>query len=121
MAKYQPNVCVDFDGVIHSYASGWCGEENIPDKPVDGSREWIQSLLDAGYKVTILSSRAQTNEGVWAISRWLYDHGFPNEKIEITAVKTAALVYIDDRGWHFTGNNFPTPEEIKNFKPWNKK
>ena len=32
--KYQPNVVLDFDGVIHSYVSGWQGVDVVPDPPV---------------------------------------------------------------------------------------
>ena len=32
--KYQPNVVLDFDGVIHSYVSGWQGAGVVPDPPV---------------------------------------------------------------------------------------
>ena len=37
MAKQT--VVFDFDGVIHSYSSGWRGETVIPDEPVTGIKE----------------------------------------------------------------------------------
>ena len=32
----KPIVVLDFDGVIHSYKSGWKGADVIPDEPVPG-------------------------------------------------------------------------------------
>ena len=45
-------VCLDFDGVIHSYRSGWKGEGNIPDPPIHGVRESIIELRKR-YRVVI--------------------------------------------------------------------
>ncbi len=33
----KPILCVDFDGVVHSYTSGWKGETVIPYPPVNGA------------------------------------------------------------------------------------
>ena len=38
-------VCLDFDGVIHSYSSGWKGPREIPDPPVPGAIRWIREFV----------------------------------------------------------------------------
>ena len=42
-------IVFDFDGVIHSYTSGWKGENVIPDPPVPGIKEVIDDLKSEGY------------------------------------------------------------------------
>ena len=42
--KFKKIVVMDFDGVIHSYKSGWKGVTEIPDPPVEGVKEFIEEL-----------------------------------------------------------------------------
>ena len=48
---YIPTVSFDFDGVIHSYRSGWKGAAVIPDPPVEGIKEVIEQLISDGLCV----------------------------------------------------------------------
>ena len=115
-------LCIDFDGVIHSYTSGWKGAGNIPDPPVRGAKEFIQMMLSEGFKIVIMSSRASSLEGAMAIDDWLAKHGFPCDKMEVTNSKPAAVLYIDDRGYRFDGKWNDLIEFIKRNRldPWNK-
>ena len=58
----KKTVVFDFDGVIHSYTSGWKGIDVILDEPVKGIKEVIENLRDAGYYVAVVTTRANTNE-----------------------------------------------------------
>lgn len=116
---YQPTVVFDFDGVIHSYKSGWKGAENIPDPPVDGIQQVIENLQEKGYRVVIVSSRCATPEGIKAIKNWLKYYGFP--QLEIMSEKPPAVVYVDDRAICFDGDCNTLYEKISNFKPWYQK
>ena len=62
--KYQPNVVLDFDGVIHSYVSGWQGVDVVPDPPVPLIDEEIKRIRAAGYRVVVVSTRCATPEGM---------------------------------------------------------
>lgn len=68
MAK--PILCLDFDGVLHSYTSGWKGARVIPDPPVPGALEFLVGALDH-FEVCILSSRSHQWGGRRAMKRWL--------------------------------------------------
>lgn len=126
----MPIVCLDFDGVVHSYTSGWKGADVIPDPPVEGVFAFIATMLDAGWDVCIYSSRSHQPGGIKAMKAYLYDHagnmwydspaGKGMENVTFPMHKPAAMVSIDDRALTFTGV-WPRLEELRNFKPWNKK
>lgn len=121
-------LCLDFDGVIHSYTSGWKGIDQIPDNPVPGAIGFMLEALKH-FHVVIYSSRSATTTGIDAMRYWLRAHGGQTwhetpdgpglESIEFASTKPAAFLTLDDRAITFTGK-FPTIEEMKGFKPWNK-
>lgn len=128
----KPILCLDFDGVLHSYTSGWQGMDVISDPPVDGA---IQFLWDAVEKfhVCIFSTRNSSPDGIAAMQQWLnhYDQLYWEDKparprtgltlmIDFPIEKPPALVGIDDRVITFTGK-FPSIETLLNFQPWNKR
>lgn len=73
MTAYKPILCLDFDGVIHSYASGWKGAGTIPDRPVPGALDFIVEALRT-WRVAIFSTRSKSLRGRWAMKGWLYGH-----------------------------------------------
>lgn len=127
----KPILCLDFDGVCHSYASGWKGAENIPDDYVPGLFEFLEAVKD-DFDIQVFSSRSHQKGGVEAMTFWFVEQrklwrsrgrkppidtplnlSFPKEK-------PAAMVSIDDRCLLFTGE-WPSLETLKNFQPWNKR
>lgn len=68
--KRKPILCLDFDGVIHGYQSGWRGAAVIPDPPVPGALEFIVGALEH-FEVHILSSRSHRWGGRRAMKHWL--------------------------------------------------
>lgn len=114
----QKIVVFDFDGVIHSYTSGWKGIENIPDLPVPGIAEAIKEIRNAGYYVSIVSSRALEMKGIEAI--WAYLEKYNIKVDSVGCMKQPAICYIDDRAICFDGKPERLLGRIKSFKPWNK-
>jgi hypothetical protein len=127
----KPILCLDFDGVIHSYTSGWKGADVIPDPPVDGAMRFIWDAADH-FRVAIFSSRTNQPGGREAMQVWLTKH-FRDywaadrthcddilADIEWPTVKPAAFVTIDDRALTFEGL-WPEIKALKAFQPWNKR
>lgn len=122
----MPILCLDFDGVIHSYTSGWQGAAVIPDPPVPGALEFIKAAQEH-FTVAIFSSRSHQENGIGMMQVWLSDHCIKQnlgggwiQQIEWPTHKPSAMITIDDRAITFTGE-WPTMDALKSFKPWNKK
>jgi hypothetical protein len=115
----RETVCVDFDGVLHSYVSGWRGPTVIPDPPIPGAIEFVRAL-DAEYDVAIFSTRTSEEGAIDAMRSYLIGHGLPEDaasRLLFPRHKVPARLYIDDRGWRFEGT-FPTLAEIRAFEPY---
>ncbi len=161
LPKGKPVLCLDFDGVIHGYDSGWKGPRCIPDEPVPGALEAIVGYVQAGFDVQIFSSRSRYWFARWAMKQWLKRHyhamgasgsttkGYASipdnfrhwiaemafadpwdyeldyairrllRRIKFPTEKPPAMVTIDDRGFRFEGV-FPSPESLREMRPWNK-
>jgi hypothetical protein len=134
----KPIICLDFDGVIHSYTSGWQGACNIPDPYVQGFFGWAVQAVKF-FKLVIYSSRSKEPGAIQAMREWLgkqsisaihagevgRDFEWPElfDHIEFAHEKPAAFLTIDDRAICFKGNWSAwalAPEALIAFKPWNK-
>jgi len=133
--RKKPILCVDFDGVVHSYVQPWINEYTIPDSPVPGALRWIWKATE-WVDVQIYSSRSKTAAGRVAMFAWMSAHSadefghdhpmaaepFDNYPIGFAAEKPAAFLTIDDRAICFEGDwSELDPAEMLNFKPWNKR
>lgn len=114
-------VVFDFDGVIHSYTSGWHGTATIPDPPTPGVIDALREVYEAGYEIVIVSSRCATEEGKTAIWDYLRQHHMSQYINRVCAEKPPAIVYIDDRAICFDGDASVLLERIKSFRPWYQK
>lgn len=117
-------ICVDFDGVIHSYTSGWQGVSKIFDPPVPGAFDWLRRMIsDDRFKICIYSSRSREPDGIIAMKMWFFRHGMEEQYIYAMGFpdrKPSAYLTIDDRCICFDGR-FPTDDEILSFQPWYRK
>ena len=115
--EYESAVGLDFDGVVHSYKSGWKGADIIPDPPVKEVKWAIDQLRRvAGYKVIIWSTRCKTRRGRKAIEKWLAKWGI---KVDgIVSYKPVCSCYVDDRAITFNGDWTKTYLDILTFKSY---
>ena len=109
----RKTVCLDFDGVIHSYKSGWQGEAVIPDPPIHKVDVAVRRLRKH-FRVVIYSARCRNRQGVEAIQRWLDKHQI--EVDEVCDHKPPAFVYVDDRAIPFNGDWDETISAIHAFR-----
>lgn len=113
-------IAFDFDGVIHSYRSGWQGAEVIPDMPVYGIADVIRNL-SKDYRIIVYTTRALTLAGKEAVKRYLSNMLLESYIDDVTAEKPPAVCYVDDRAITFDGNVHGLEERIRSFKSWTEK
>lgn len=135
MSDFQPIICVDFDGVIHSYEKGW-QKGVIYGTAVPGFFKWAIQAVET-FKLAIYSTRSKTTEGRSAMVEWFteqaaraqelgevpadYEWGRFVRRVQFVHEKPIAFLSIDDRAFCFRGNwEDPQliPENILNFKSW---
>lgn len=133
----KPILCVDFDGVVHSYTSGWKGPLVISDPPVKGAIKWLWKATE-WFDVHIYSSRSKEPGATSVMREWMInfalhefgpDHAMSVEPdvahdypITFSHEKPAAFLTIDDRAICFEGDwNDLEPADLLDFKPWNKR
>lgn len=129
--QFKPIVCIDFDGVIHSYERGWQGGA-IYGTVVPGFFEWVQAAKSK-LKLVVYSSRSKDPILTMAMASWINDkwgqwyratypdNETPEPPFEYASEKPPAWLTIDDRAICFKGNwEDPQldPDEILQFKPW---
>ena len=145
MSDKRPILCLDFDGVLHAYTSGWLGADIIADGPVPGAIAFLRAAA-IEFCVHVYSSRSHQPGGIQAMEAWLVlevakvIRTWPEDElidpshrhqpikaaeawvsawITFPTYKPRAMVTLDDRALNFTGI-FPALEQIRSFRPWNK-
>jgi hypothetical protein len=118
--KGKPILCVDFDGVIHSYERGWA-DGSIYGSVTEGFWPWL-AKADKHFNIVIYSSRSATPEGIAAMAAFLAREappGYAVPSVEFADKKPPAFVTIDDRCVRFDGSwEELDPIVLRGFKPW---
>jgi hypothetical protein len=140
--KGKPILCLDFDGVLHSYLHGWQGPGVIPDGPVPGALNFLTKAADF-FEIHVFSSRSAWRRGRRAMRAWLIEQflielpnpgplgggarDFVTRELVVEWVdahvhfpkrKPPATVGLDDRVIQFKGV-WPAMHQLRGFVPWN--
>lgn len=124
MKKKGKTICIDFDGVLSDYSSGYQGEDIFGDM-IKGADSATQILKEKGWTVIIYTTRPVTD----ALKKWLEDNKIsydyinenPDQPKDSEGSKLMADIYLDDRGMRFNGDWDWTIRDIASFIPWEKK
>jgi hypothetical protein len=130
----KPILCIDFDGVIHSYERGW-QDGGIYGTATEGFFAWAIEAVKL-FKLVVYSSRSKEPDGARlmseAIGKWSIDAIDAGEvprdydwselfgDLTFANEKPPAFLTIDDRAVQFTGDwSILDPVLLRSFKPWN--
>ncbi len=127
----RPIICIDFDGVIHSYEKGW-QDGVIYGRVLEGFFEWAE-LAKENFQLVVYSTRSSDQTKKLEMASWLREQYvnwlwqtsgkrpllFP---FLFSSEKPKAFLTIDDRALRFDGDwsaQHWHPTALRKFKPWN--
>jgi hypothetical protein len=127
---FRPTLCIDFDGVIHSYERGW-QDGVIYGAVTPGFFEWAD---EAGklFELVIYSSRSSDPKMLKDMVAWMdeqraiwrdeWPKSDSDADFTFADKKPPAWLTIDDRAICFEGDwSALDPRALLAFKPWNAK
>lgn len=106
----KKTILVDLDGVLNEYTGDYNMNFIPPIK--EGALEFIKQL-SKNYIVKIFTARNHLHT-----AKWLIENNLDEYIADITSMKEASILYIDDRCINFRGDYLEIAEKIKNFEPW---
>lgn len=122
----KPILCLDFDGVIHSYERGW-HDGKIYGTVTRGFWNWAIQAAKI-FSLVIYSSRSKHPNGISEMREFLdgewhmsgHVGQWDKPQFEFAHEKPPAFLTIDDRAVCFNGDwTVLNPEALRAFKPWN--
>lgn len=111
------SIAVDFDHTVHSYENGFSDDHFDP--PVPGAIEALDTLCGKYNEVFIFTARTELAEVELWLKYQFQQAGitYPNN-LSVTHEKPIADIYVDDRGYQFTGDWSKTLKDMDTYKTW---
>jgi len=109
-------ICLDFNGVLDTY-SGTNKDHSKYTYPMrEGAKQFLLDLKSMGYKIII-----QTFVDPAGVREWLVNNKVDGLIDDVTNIKPAADIYMDDKAICFRGSFSDALKEIDKFAPfWSK-
>lgn len=87
-------IAIDLDGTLAEY-HGFVGDHHIG-QPIVKMLDFAKGLIKDGHEVVIFTARADSQESIKYIEKWLDRHGLPGLIITNIKLKSFERIY-DDR------------------------
>jgi hypothetical protein len=100
----EPWICVDFDGTI-ARTNEDDSDGEITGEIIPGVQDVLQKLIDKGYRVSIYSARASSDDSNWEskLEDFLDANDIPYTDIH-RGPKPPADAFVDNKALHFDGD-----------------
>jgi hypothetical protein len=89
------NYLIDIDGVVCRDIPNEEPERMIEAEEIEGAREWINSLHDAGHHICFFTARLYPAHAS-VTEKWLNDHGFKFDQIIYGKPRGGNYHYVDN-------------------------
>jgi len=110
-----PTICIDFNGVIDTFA-GWNGQ--VEDYPPAHNVEWFLEQVRKRFATVIILTATRP---LSRVEDWFRKYELDHLIDYVTDTKVPAVCYVDDRAVLHTGDFYRTLVEIEFFRPhWEK-
>ena len=112
---FTKRIMIDLDGVLNEYGKEPFDENHIPEMK-KGADKFLEELKEQNTELYLFTTR-----NLMLATKWLEKNKIDKYFKDVTNVKSAAYLYIDDRAIRFDGDYSDTIDEIKNYRAYWKK
>jgi hypothetical protein len=102
-------LAIDFNNTLHNQAEPIPGKRMGP--PIEGAKQAMDKLCEAGHELIIHTDMAGTVRGRQVVADWLDYYKIPYGVIT-DRKPLGAAIFIDDKGYKFTGDWKKTLRDI---------